>query len=163
MGRKAAANPTLTTISALPLLRLLLPTIAVCFPSRPAHPTHPHSRTYTSYEDLCADYESGALHPADLKPSLSKHLNTILQPVGGAGVGAGWEVEFMLGGMLCLKTSLAKHFITILQPVGVRWWMGAGVGSELRVVVGVVVRNVGCHRYLQPSTSHPPPWPTHHH
>jgi tyrosyl-tRNA synthetase len=38
-------------------------------------------RTYLTYADLCADYESGALHPADLKPALAKHLNTILQPV----------------------------------------------------------------------------------
>jgi len=36
-----------------------------------------------TYEELCADYESGALHPGDLKPALAKHLNAILQPVGG--------------------------------------------------------------------------------
>lgn len=41
---------------------------------------HP-GRTYLTYEELCADYESGALHPADLKPALAKHINTILQPV----------------------------------------------------------------------------------
>lgn len=32
-------------------------------------------------EELEADYTSGALHPGDLKPALSKALNTILQPV----------------------------------------------------------------------------------
>ncbi|PRW44958.1 tyrosine--tRNA ligase cytoplasmic [Chlorella sorokiniana] len=39
------------------------------------------NKTYLTYADLCADYESGALHPADLKPALAKHINTILQPV----------------------------------------------------------------------------------
>ena len=38
-------------------------------------------REYTDYETLAADYTSGALHPADLKPSLAKAINSILQPV----------------------------------------------------------------------------------
>lgn len=42
----------------------------------------PPGRTYSTFEELTADYESGALHPADLKPALAKHLNAILQPVG---------------------------------------------------------------------------------
>lgn len=32
-------------------------------------------------ESLIADYSSGALHPGDLKPGLTKALNEILQPV----------------------------------------------------------------------------------
>jgi tyrosyl-tRNA synthetase len=36
---------------------------------------------YTDVEALAADYASGALHPADLKPALAKALNAILQPV----------------------------------------------------------------------------------
>jgi tyrosyl-tRNA synthetase len=36
-------------------------------------------RTFTSFEELIADYESGELHPADLKPALSKALNKILE------------------------------------------------------------------------------------
>jgi tyrosyl-tRNA synthetase len=32
-------------------------------------------------EELTADYESGALHPADVKLALEKSLNEILQPV----------------------------------------------------------------------------------
>ncbi|KAK2974596.1 hypothetical protein RJ640_028513, partial [Escallonia rubra] len=39
------------------------------------------SKTFTSYEDIIADYECGELHPSDLKPALSKALNVILQPV----------------------------------------------------------------------------------
>lgn len=39
------------------------------------------SKTYTDMAELKADYTSGALHPADLKPSLSKSLNAILEPV----------------------------------------------------------------------------------
>uniref|UniRef100_A0A7S0WP34 tyrosine--tRNA ligase n=1 Tax=Chlamydomonas leiostraca TaxID=1034604 RepID=A0A7S0WP34_9CHLO len=39
------------------------------------------NKTYTDMADLEADYNSGALHPGDLKPALSKALNTILQPV----------------------------------------------------------------------------------
>ncbi|KAK6947783.1 Aminoacyl-tRNA synthetase, class Ic [Dillenia turbinata] len=38
-------------------------------------------KIYTSFEELCADYESGDLHPGDLKPALAKALNTILKPV----------------------------------------------------------------------------------
>ncbi|GMY30344.1 tyrosine--tRNA ligase 1, cytoplasmic [Fagus crenata] len=38
-------------------------------------------KTFKSYEELIADYESGELHPADLKPALSKALNKILEPV----------------------------------------------------------------------------------
>ncbi|XP_076891326.1 tyrosine--tRNA ligase 1, cytoplasmic-like [Bidens hawaiensis] len=38
-------------------------------------------KTYTSFEELVSDYEKGDLHPADLKPALSKALNKILQPV----------------------------------------------------------------------------------
>ena len=40
-----------------------------------------HCREYTTYEELAADYGSGALHPGDLKPALAKALNAILQPV----------------------------------------------------------------------------------
>lgn len=36
-------------------------------------------RTFKSFEELIADYESGELHPADLKPALSKSLNKILE------------------------------------------------------------------------------------
>lgn len=38
-------------------------------------------KTYKNFEELAADYESGNLHPADLKPALSKAVNKILQPV----------------------------------------------------------------------------------
>ncbi|KDP33259.1 hypothetical protein JCGZ_13099 [Jatropha curcas] len=38
-------------------------------------------KTYKSFEELVADYESGDLHPGDLKPALSKAINEILQPV----------------------------------------------------------------------------------
>ena len=31
--------------------------------------------------ELCADYQSGAVHPKDLKDSLATALNTILAPV----------------------------------------------------------------------------------
>lgn len=36
-------------------------------------------RTFKSYEELATGYESGELHPGDLKPSLSKAINLILQ------------------------------------------------------------------------------------
>ncbi|CAM8990488.1 unnamed protein product [Rhodiola kirilowii] len=38
-------------------------------------------RIYQTFEDLVAEYESGELHPGDLKPSLAKAVNTILKPV----------------------------------------------------------------------------------
>ncbi|KAL3714864.1 hypothetical protein ACJRO7_006723 [Eucalyptus globulus] len=38
-------------------------------------------KTFKSFDELVVDYESGDLHPADLKPALSKSLNKILQPV----------------------------------------------------------------------------------
>ncbi len=36
---------------------------------------------YDAYEDVEADFVSGALHPGDVKPALARHLNAILQPV----------------------------------------------------------------------------------
>jgi hypothetical protein len=36
-------------------------------------------RTFTSFEELIAAYESGELHSDDLKPALSKALNKILE------------------------------------------------------------------------------------
>ncbi|PNY04358.1 tyrosyl-tRNA synthetase [Trifolium pratense] len=39
------------------------------------------NKTYKSFEELVVDYESGQIHPGDLKPSLSKSLNKILEPV----------------------------------------------------------------------------------
>ncbi|KAG0457365.1 hypothetical protein HPP92_022213 [Vanilla planifolia] len=39
------------------------------------------NKIYASMEELILDYETGALHPADVKPALSKALNLILQPV----------------------------------------------------------------------------------
>ena len=36
---------------------------------------------YDNYEALEADYVSGALHPSDLKPSLTTAINSILEPV----------------------------------------------------------------------------------
>lgn len=38
-------------------------------------------KTYTTREELEADYVSGALHPGDLKAALVKGINVILQPV----------------------------------------------------------------------------------
>jgi tyrosyl-tRNA synthetase len=38
-------------------------------------------KTYTKYEDLEADYVSGALHPGDLKPAVIEYINKILVPV----------------------------------------------------------------------------------
>ncbi|OIW12729.1 hypothetical protein TanjilG_24662 [Lupinus angustifolius] len=36
-------------------------------------------KTFKNFEELAADYESGELHPADLKSALSKSLNKILE------------------------------------------------------------------------------------
>lgn len=38
------------------------------------------NKTYRGMDEVIADYSSGALHPADLKPALTKALNKILQP-----------------------------------------------------------------------------------
>ena len=38
-------------------------------------------KTYANYEELEADYISGALHPSDLKPTLTKCLNLLIQPI----------------------------------------------------------------------------------
>nr|CAB3479973.1 unnamed protein product [Digitaria exilis] len=37
--------------------------------------------TFLTMDELISDYESGALHPADVKPALAKSINKILQPV----------------------------------------------------------------------------------
>ncbi|AQK50834.1 Tyrosine--tRNA ligase 1 cytoplasmic [Zea mays] len=39
------------------------------------------NRTFTCMNELISDYETGALHPADVKPALAKAINEILQPV----------------------------------------------------------------------------------
>lgn len=56
--------------------RILIDDISAdaCFPGHPLE-----IRIFTSYEELIGDYEKGDLHPADLKPALSKALNRILQ------------------------------------------------------------------------------------
>ncbi len=37
--------------------------------------------TYSTFEELAADFESGKLHPGDVKANLTKTLNAILEPV----------------------------------------------------------------------------------
>ncbi|KAL7083727.1 hypothetical protein ACP275_14G180700 [Erythranthe tilingii] len=44
-------------------------------------PENGGAKTFKTFEDLAADYVSGELHPADLKPALAKAINQILQPV----------------------------------------------------------------------------------
>ncbi|KAL2642948.1 hypothetical protein R1flu_010535 [Riccia fluitans] len=44
-------------------------------------PENGGNKTYKTAEELKEDYVSGALHPSDLKPSLTKALNRILEPV----------------------------------------------------------------------------------
>lgn len=39
------------------------------------------NKMYTSYDDIESDFVSGALHPGDLKPAVSKAINSMLQPV----------------------------------------------------------------------------------
>ncbi|KAF3334914.1 tyrosine--tRNA ligase [Carex littledalei] len=38
-------------------------------------------KVFATMEELIADYESGSLHPGDVKPALAKAINQILQPV----------------------------------------------------------------------------------
>lgn len=38
-------------------------------------------KTFSSYDELEADFASGALHPGDLKPAVAKAINAMLQPV----------------------------------------------------------------------------------
>ncbi|KAB5539157.1 hypothetical protein DKX38_016690 [Salix brachista] len=45
------------------------------------NPQNGGEKIYKNFEELVSDYESGGLHPGDLKPALTKALNTILQPV----------------------------------------------------------------------------------
>jgi len=44
-------------------------------------PENGGNKVYNAYEELEKDFVSGALHPGDLKPALSKALNQILEPV----------------------------------------------------------------------------------
>jgi tyrosyl-tRNA synthetase len=45
------------------------------------NPDNGGDKTYTSFEELAADYQAELLHPGDLKPALAKALNTIIDPV----------------------------------------------------------------------------------
>jgi tyrosyl-tRNA synthetase len=38
-------------------------------------------RTYTTYEEVVADFEGGSLHPGDLKPAVAKAINEMIKPV----------------------------------------------------------------------------------
>ncbi|PWA92214.1 tyrosine--tRNA ligase [Artemisia annua] len=44
-------------------------------------PKNGGDKVFMTYEEVIAEYYEGDLHPADLKPALSKALNRILQPV----------------------------------------------------------------------------------
>nr|XP_027064615.1 tyrosine--tRNA ligase 1, cytoplasmic isoform X2 [Coffea arabica] len=44
-------------------------------------PQNGGDKIYKTFEELAVDYESGELHPGDVKPALAKSLNKILQPV----------------------------------------------------------------------------------
>ncbi|GFP78725.1 tyrosine--tRNA ligase [Phtheirospermum japonicum] len=45
------------------------------------NPCLEYIKTFKSFKELADDYESGELHPGDLKPALAKAINRILQPV----------------------------------------------------------------------------------
>jgi len=42
---------------------------------------HGGDKTYTSYEEISADFESGVLHPLDLKSAVAAAINEIIRPV----------------------------------------------------------------------------------
>jgi len=44
-------------------------------------PENGGDKTYNTYEELEADYVSGALHPGDLKDCIARSLNRLIQPV----------------------------------------------------------------------------------
>jgi tyrosyl-tRNA synthetase len=44
-------------------------------------PEYGGSKTYVSFEELQADFESSALHPGDLKPAVAAAINALLEPV----------------------------------------------------------------------------------
>lgn len=44
-------------------------------------PENGGNKTFKTFDELATDYEKEEVHPADLKPALSKSLNEILQPV----------------------------------------------------------------------------------
>merc|ERR1711920_241240 len=44
-------------------------------------PDNGGDRTYTDVAEMQAEFASGALHPGDLKPALSKGLNAFLEPL----------------------------------------------------------------------------------
>lgn len=46
-----------------------------------AYKNFQNNRVYNTYEEIVEDFESGKLHPGDLKPALAKALNQIIQPV----------------------------------------------------------------------------------
>lgn len=89
-------------------------------------PTRPPRRSYSTFEELTADYESGALHPADLKPALAKHLNAILQPVGrGAAARGGMPPTDRCAGRL----DGAPRFISCQRAgAGSAAWAMSGTG-----------------------------------
>jgi tyrosyl-tRNA synthetase len=39
------------------------------------------NRTYNSYEELAKDFGEGLLHPGDLKPTVARIINELIDPV----------------------------------------------------------------------------------
>lgn len=39
------------------------------------------NKTYTAFDDVVADYRSGALNPADVKDNLKRLINVMIEPV----------------------------------------------------------------------------------
>lgn len=72
--RQVDGNPCLAYVR-----HILLPWFGTFEVERPE--AYGGNKAYATFEELAADYQSGALHPGDLKPGLEKAINAILQPV----------------------------------------------------------------------------------
>ena len=71
---EVAGNPCLEYIKYI-----VLPWSGKFSVTRPAD--NGGDKDYADYEEVEADFVSGALHPGDVKPALAKAINIILQPV----------------------------------------------------------------------------------
>lgn len=73
-------------IPSLPFPALPRSPVTLSFPSHQVSADQPLILSiYTNFEELAADYASGALHPSDLKPALASSINDILQAGSGGG------------------------------------------------------------------------------
>ncbi len=99
----------------------------------------PARREYTAYEEVAADYGSGALHPGDLKPALARALNAILQPVRDHFAGDERARKLLAQARPCARRRVRVASQCSLSWRQRAWQLLCAPGSVCRVSLGAAL------------------------